>query len=80
MKLTEIILFSLAVAFFIIGVHQAFTVGLLESYWIFMFTAGLLLLYKIKKNNSKPEETAQQDAKQPLGRQKKPVKKATTRR
>jgi hypothetical protein len=49
MKLTESILLSLSVAFFIIGVHQTFTVGLLESYWIFMLTVGLLLIYKMKK-------------------------------
>lgn len=50
MKLTETILFSLSVAFFIIGLHQTFTVGLLESYWIFMITVGLLLFYKMKKS------------------------------
>lgn len=81
MKLTEIIVFSLAVAFFIIGVHQTFTVGLIESYWIFMFTGALLLLYRIKKapNNHK-EEPLPKDMKQPDRRQKKSIKKATIRK
>ena len=52
MKLTDTILFSLAVALFIIGVHQTFTVGLIESYWLFMFCLGLLFVYQLRK---KPE-------------------------
>ncbi|MBC7919939.1 MAG: hypothetical protein H7Z75_02515 [Ferruginibacter sp.] len=52
MKLTDTILFSLAVALFIIGVHQTFTVGLVESYWLFMFCLGLLFVYQLRK---KPE-------------------------
>lgn len=44
-----IMIFSAAVAFFIIGVHQAMTVGIINSYWIFMLCLGLLFLYKLLK-------------------------------
>ncbi|WP_162441255.1 hypothetical protein [Rhodocytophaga rosea] len=52
MKLSETILFSLAVAFLIIGVHQTFTVGILQSYWIFMLSIALLLVFKFQRNKS----------------------------
>jgi hypothetical protein len=52
MKLSETILFSLAVAFLIIGVHQTFTVGILQSYWIFMLSIALLLTFKLLRNKS----------------------------
>ncbi|MES2731270.1 MAG: hypothetical protein V4714_05960 [Bacteroidota bacterium] len=50
MKLAPTLLLSTSVALFIIGVHQTFTVGVLESYWIFMLCVGFLLLYKVKKD------------------------------
>jgi hypothetical protein len=55
MRLTEIILFSLSVALFIIGVHQTFTVGMAESYWIFMLCFLFLLIYQFKKEKDLPE-------------------------
>lgn len=55
MRLTETILFSLSVALFIIGVHQIFTVGLSESYWIIMLSFLFLLIYKWKKEKALPE-------------------------
>lgn len=58
MKLAETILFSLAVAFLIIGVHQTFTVGMLQSYWIFMLSITLLLLFKLQRNRSLPGRAA----------------------
>jgi hypothetical protein len=61
MRLTEIILFSLSVALFIIGVHQIFTVGMAESYWIVMLSFLFLLLYKWKKEKALPE-SAQKNA------------------
>jgi hypothetical protein len=39
--------------FFIIGVHQTFVLGLLQSYWLFMLSVSMLLLYKLKRR--KPE-------------------------
>lgn len=64
MKLVDSILFSLAVAFFIIGVHQfiiigmsqTFTDGFIQSYWLFMLTSVLLLFYNIRKKKHKVAE------------------------
>ncbi|MEP5613234.1 MAG: hypothetical protein ABJP45_13360 [Cyclobacteriaceae bacterium] len=50
MKLVDIILFVTAFVFLIIGIHQSIVVGFMESYWIFMFTIVLLLLYSFRKN------------------------------
>jgi|GEM_PF-744178 len=55
MRLIEIILFSLSVALFIIGVHQIFTVGIAESYWIVMLSFLFFLIYKWKKEKALPE-------------------------
>jgi len=54
-KLVPVVLFSLATAVFIIALHQMFTVGLAESYGIFMLSVIMLLLYyylKRKKERS----------------------------
>ena len=50
MKLVDTIILSLTVVIFIIGVHQTFTVGLMYSYWIFMFSIVLLLILKYRKS------------------------------
>lgn len=55
MKLVDSLVFSLAVALFIIGVHQTFTIGLGGSYWIFMLCIGFLLIYKVRKDKSSVE-------------------------
>lgn len=49
MKLTDIILLSLSVVLTIIGVHQAMNFGIQNSYFIFMFTIGILLYYFYRK-------------------------------
>ncbi len=49
MKLVDTIILSLTVVTFVIGVHQTFTVGLMYSYWIFMFSIVLLLILKYRK-------------------------------
>lgn len=46
----KIIVLTLAAGFFLIGLHQTMGVGFGESYWIFMFSISLLLLYKIIKD------------------------------
>jgi hypothetical protein len=75
MKLSEAIFLSLSVAFFIIGVHQTFVLGMVESYWLFMLSVTMLLLFKINKgkHEAKPEQTS---AKKPL---KQPQKNKTTK-
>jgi len=46
------LIFSLAVACFVIGLHQSITVGFQYSYWLFMFTFGLLFWYKLRKDKA----------------------------
>ena len=57
MKLVDSILLSLAVAFFIIGVHQGFTVGLAPSYWLFMLSTGLWLAFAVRRRSSSDKPT-----------------------
>lgn len=81
MRLGETILFSLAVVFFIIGVHQTFVVGILESYWLFMLTVTMLLLYRIKKVKQ-PATPSKNSATQPgqkLQKRQVPTKAKTRR-
>lgn len=56
MKLLDVILFSMAVVLFVIGIHQSMTVGIAESYFIFMFSIGFLLLYSYRKGKQKQEK------------------------
>ncbi len=53
MKLVDTIILSITVVIFIIGVHQTFTVGLMYSYWIFMFSIVLLLILKYRKGKNR---------------------------
>lgn len=52
MKLTDVLILSLALAFSIIGVHQSMTVGIGGSYFIFMFAAGLLFWFQFRRNKA----------------------------
>ena len=54
-NLGDTILFSLAVVFFIIGVHQTMTWGLASSYFIFMLSLGMLFLYRYRVARRKAE-------------------------
>jgi membrane protein implicated in regulation of membrane protease activity len=72
MKLTNSIILALAVASFVIGVHQTFTVGFELSYWIFMITVSLIILNRVikpskedKKEKKKPKKKKKGD--QPTG-------------
>ncbi len=53
MKLVDTIILSLTVVIFVIGVHQTITVGLMYSYWIFMFSIVLLLILKYRKGKKR---------------------------
>jgi O-antigen ligase len=54
----KVVLLSIAVVFFIIGVHQSFYFGIQASYWAFMI-AGLSFLWM--QYIKKPEEMAEDD-------------------
>ncbi len=64
-KLLDSLIFSGAVALFIIGVHQLFMFseargvkdGIMASYWIFMLVAALLMWFKFRKDKVKNEIT-----------------------
>lgn len=71
MKLEQVIILSVAVALFIIGIHQSFLYGVAASYWIFMFTVALLLLYRLRANRYKQPDTSQANT---AKNDKKPVK------
>ena len=49
MKLLDIIIFVLAFVALIVGIDQVITVGIAQSYWIFMFSLALLFLYRYRK-------------------------------
>lgn len=53
---TDIILFSIAVAFTVIGVHQVMVNGIARSYWIFMLVFTVLIIYNIRKKNLKDDD------------------------
>jgi hypothetical protein len=49
MKLPNIILLSLAVAFLIIGIHQTMTIGFSNAYWAIMLALILFFMYTLRK-------------------------------
>ncbi|MCI0751140.1 MAG: hypothetical protein L0Y35_04825 [Flammeovirgaceae bacterium] len=49
MKLTDVLLLSLSVAFLIIGIHQMITVGIGHAYWIIMLSLLVFFLYNLRK-------------------------------
>lgn len=60
-SLSGIIIFSVSVVSFVIGVHQTMTYGLSYSYFFFMISLGLLFLYRLK--NDKGGDSPQQPPK-----------------
>lgn len=56
MKLADVLILSLALALSIIGIHQSLTVGIGGSYFIFMFAAGLLFWFQLRRNKALEEE------------------------
>jgi hypothetical protein len=65
MKIPSIILLSLAVVCFIIGIHQSFFYGISNSYWLFMFTVGFLMWYKLTLGEENAEEDKKEAAPKP---------------
>ncbi len=52
MKLLDILLFTLALAFFVIGIYEAMVLGIGQAYGIFMISLGLLFVYNYRKKRS----------------------------
>jgi len=53
MKLIDILLFVVALCFFVFGIHQAMVIGLAEAYWLFMLSLAALFTYGYRKNKRK---------------------------
>jgi hypothetical protein len=80
-KLGDILIFSSAVALFIIGVHQLFMFsearglqdGIMASYWLFMVVAALIFWLKFRKGKEKNSfnTTSQQTTAKSKGKTKK---------
>jgi len=77
MSRTKIIILSIAVAFFIIAVHQTITLGFEFSYWLFMIPISLILLIKLidqrksthkKQQKTIPEKKRSKKSKQQMNR------------
>lgn len=63
MKLFDTILLSLVVALLVVGIHQIFVNGFLNSYWIFMIMLSLLYWFQLRK---KPKPEGFERGKKPL--------------
>ena len=53
MKLLDAILFSVALALLVVGVHQTMLNGIGFSYPIFMFAVGLLFWVQLRRNKAR---------------------------
>lgn len=49
MKLIDVLVLSLAVAFLIIGIHQTMTLGFGKAYWAIMLSVVLYFVYILRK-------------------------------
>jgi len=49
MKLIDVLVLSLAVAFLIIGIHQTMTLGIGKAYWAVMLSLILYFVYILRK-------------------------------
>jgi len=49
MKLTDVLVLSLAVAFLIIGIHQTMTLGFGKAYWAIMLALILYFVFNLRK-------------------------------
>jgi hypothetical protein len=49
MKLVDIVVLSLAVAFIIIGIYETMTHGISFAYWSIMLSTGLFFLFVYRK-------------------------------
>ena len=52
MKLSQVLLLALAVAFVIMGIHQVITVGFGNAYWALMLALVFFFLFNLKRRNS----------------------------
>jgi hypothetical protein len=72
MKLLDAIIFSVALAFIVVGIHQTMVNGIGFSYSLFMFAVGLLFWFQLRRN--KARESSEATTKKPV-KSTKPIKK-----
>lgn len=52
MKLGDVLILSLALALGVIGIHQSITVGIENSYFLFMLSVGMLFWFQLRRNKA----------------------------
>lgn len=72
MKLLDAIIFSVALALIVVGIHQTMVNGIGFSYSLFMFAVGLLFWFQLRRN--KAREITESQSKKPV-KSNKPTKK-----
>ncbi len=72
MKLLDAIIFSVALALIVVGIHQTMVNGIGFSYSLFMFAVGLLFWFQLRRN--KAREIIESQPKKPV-KSNKPTKK-----
>lgn len=64
MKLLDAIIFSVALALIVVGIHQTMVLGIGFSYSLFMFAVGLLFWFQLRRN--KAREISESQTKKPM--------------
>jgi hypothetical protein len=64
MKLLDAIIFSVALAFIVVGIHQTLVNGIGFSYSLFMFAVGLLFWFQLRRNQTR--EISESPTKKPV--------------
>ena len=64
MKLLDAIIFSIALALIVVGIHQTMVNGIGFSYSLFMFAVGLLFWFQLRRNQAR--EISESQAKKPV--------------
>ncbi len=59
MKLLDAILFSVALALIVVGIHQTMVLGIEFSYSLFMFAVGLLFWFQLRRNKARESNESQ---------------------
>jgi Flp pilus assembly protein TadB len=60
MKLLDAIIFSVALALIVVGIHQTMVLGIGFSYSLFMFAVGLLFWFQLRRNKARESNESQQ--------------------
>jgi hypothetical protein len=72
MKLLDAVIFSVALALIVVGIHQTMVSGIGFSYSLFMFAVGLLFWFQLRRNQAR--ESSKSTTKKPV-KSNKPLKK-----